>query len=98
VIGKRAVAIINRLPTNVHIKVEVSSSKAPCKTCPIPVGGVAAHPTATPEPDNMRLSPHPALQKTGSLYEGFVPMDFIVTVTVQQYRLAGVLSLELPSL
>ncbi len=35
------------------------------------VGGAIAHPTATPEPD-MKLSLHPALQKTGSFHERFV--------------------------
>ncbi len=37
----------------------------------IMVGGAVTRPTATPEPD-MRLSPHPALQKTGSCHEHFV--------------------------
>jgi hypothetical protein len=37
----------------------------------IMVGGAVAHPAATPEPD-VRLSPHPALQKTGSCHEYLV--------------------------
>jgi hypothetical protein len=35
------------------------------------VGGAVAHPTATSEPD-MKLSLHPALQKTGSCQEYFI--------------------------
>lgn len=34
----------------------------------IMVGGAVAHPAATPEPD-VKLSLHPALQKTGSCHE-----------------------------
>lgn len=45
------------------------------------VGGAVAHPAATTEPD-MKLSLHPAPQKTGSCHEYFSPVDFIMAVTV----------------